>query len=310
MNKIIIGSIVLVIIVAGAVIISRPKETPTEVVKAGRDTIAFNSNRDGNLDIWLMNKDGSGLVQLTKNQGEENLGPQWNGDKSKIIFTSTRDGGNHELYIMNADGSNQQRLTNTPEEEIWPSLSTDTRYAFFARGPKGGNHDIWRLDLVTNEELQITNTPGADELESFVNPQLTNVVYTSDRAASGIYNCFLANLDGSGVVQLTNSPVTQDHCMFNTDGDRISFARENPEDATDWQIWSMNADGSNQSMVVTQAAILNDCAKWNHDDSAIVFESTTDFDLQGDIYSYNVATQELVNLTPNTPDVVDLHPVW
>ena len=256
-----------------------------------------------------MHKDGTGLTQVTKNQGD-NLGPQWNGDKTKIIFTSTRDRGNDELYLMNADGSGAERLTNTREEEIWPSVSVDTRFAFFARGPKGGNHDIWRLDLETGQELQITNTPDADELETFVNPAMTRVVFTSDRAESGIYNCFGANLDGSDVVQLTNSPTTLDHCMYNTNGTKISFARENPADDTDWQIWSMNSDGSNQSLVINQDGILNDCAKWNYDDSAIVFESTTDFDLSGDIYSYNVETKELVNLTANTPDTLELHPVW
>jgi Tol biopolymer transport system component len=76
---------------------------------------------NGSYEIYVMNADGSNLVQLTNNPGNDNMDPRWSPDGTQIIFWSSRD-GNKELYVMNADGSNQTRLTNTtPSNSSWSS---------------------------------------------------------------------------------------------------------------------------------------------------------------------------------------------
>ena len=74
--------------------------------------IAFETNRDGNFEIYSMNPDGSGQTNLTNNPADDTI-PAWSPDGTKIAFTSFRD-GNPEIYSMNADGSGQTRLTNSP----------------------------------------------------------------------------------------------------------------------------------------------------------------------------------------------------
>src|SRR5687767_3392148 len=61
--------------------------------------IAFQSNRDGNNEIYVMNGDGSGLTNLTDNPADD-FGPVWSPDGKKIIFSSNRD-GNYDIYVMN-----------------------------------------------------------------------------------------------------------------------------------------------------------------------------------------------------------------
>ncbi|MGH7630100.1 MAG: TolB family protein [Gemmatimonadales bacterium] len=56
-------------------------------------TIAFYSTRSGNGDVWIMNADGAGPVNLTNH---------------------TRRDGNDEVYVMNAGGSNPTNVTNHP----------------------------------------------------------------------------------------------------------------------------------------------------------------------------------------------------
>lgn len=304
--------IILIIIIAAAAIytVFTKQELLETAYKAPADAIVFNSDRDRSdiLDIYVTDSIGKEWTQLTKNSGT-NLGPQWNGNKSKIIFVSDRDGGNFELYIMNADGSNQKRLTNTPEEEIWPSISPDTRYAFFARGPKDGIHDVWRQEIATGKEVNMTNTPDADELEAWYNPTMTEIVFTSDRAKSGIYNCYVMKPDGSNVTNLTNSPLTEDHCIFSSKGDKISFARadaQNPDE--DWDIWVMNSDGTDQYLVYGDDPSLNDCAPWSPSDDAIVFESTNDR-AGGELFIHEFKTGITRNLT-NSPDTIEFHPDW
>jgi len=74
--------------------------------------IAFASDRDGNVQICVMNVDGTGIARLTNHMSEDRQ-PSWSPDGGKIAFRSDRD-GNSEIYVMNADGTNPVRLTNDP----------------------------------------------------------------------------------------------------------------------------------------------------------------------------------------------------
>ena len=66
-------------------------------------------------DIFLMNRDGSGLIRLTtakKKSGKysNNEDPTFSPDGRHVIFISDRTGTN-QVYMVNIDGSNERRLT-------------------------------------------------------------------------------------------------------------------------------------------------------------------------------------------------------
>src|SRR5829696_6535400 len=78
---------------------------------AAQEKIAFETTRDGNSEIYVMNSDGSAQTRLTNSTGED-FDPAFSPDGSRIAFVSSRD-GNSEIYVMNADGTQQTRLTMT-----------------------------------------------------------------------------------------------------------------------------------------------------------------------------------------------------
>ena len=78
------------------------------ILESGR--ILFDSYRDGNDEIYVMNADGSSQENLTNNPASD-VSPAWSPDGAKIAFHSDR-GGNYQIYVMNADGSGETNLTN------------------------------------------------------------------------------------------------------------------------------------------------------------------------------------------------------
>ena len=84
--------------------------------------IAFVSSETGNVDIYLMNPDGSNITRVTFNEAIDWF-PTWSPDGSRIAFASDRDGPSGEIYVMDADGSNVTRLTFSEKPAFAPAWS-------------------------------------------------------------------------------------------------------------------------------------------------------------------------------------------
>jgi len=73
------------------------------------ESIVFESNRNGNWEIYLMNKNGSDIKQITFNEYDERR-PSWHPDGETILFESNRDGP-FELYTINVANSILHKIT-------------------------------------------------------------------------------------------------------------------------------------------------------------------------------------------------------
>ena len=74
--------------------------------------ILFTSVRDGNVEVYTMNPDGSNPVNLSRHPGID-MYPVWSPDGKRIAFISDRD-GNSEIFVMDANGGRPIQLTHTP----------------------------------------------------------------------------------------------------------------------------------------------------------------------------------------------------
>ena len=114
--------------------------------------IALASNRDGNWDIYLMNPDGSEVVNLTQHPASD-FYPVWSPTGEHLLFVSNRDGPS-SLYLMDADGANIRRVSD--------QILTRLRAAW---APDGEGIAYMRLDelyIVTIDGKAITHLAKID----------------------------------------------------------------------------------------------------------------------------------------------------
>jgi len=96
--------------------------------------IVFESTRDGDAEIYIMNADGSGATQLTANSISDQH-PVLSPDGQWIAYNSTVQGKqDFDLFIMAADGTNAHRVTTASEHDEYASWSPDGQQLVYAYG--------------------------------------------------------------------------------------------------------------------------------------------------------------------------------
>ena len=207
--------------------------------------IAFASDRYGNMEIYVMDADGSNQRRLTNSPHYDNS-PSWSPDGTRIAFTSKRD-GNYEIYVMDADGSNQRRLTNSTHYDNSPSWSPDgARIAFDSS--HYDNYEIYVMDADGGNQLKLTNNPAVDWYPSW-SPDGARIAFDSYR--DGNYEIYVMDSDGSNQRNLTNNPAQESSPSWSPDGARIAF-RSNRDGNN--EIYVMDSDRSNERRLTNNSA--------------------------------------------------------
>jgi Tol biopolymer transport system component len=266
--------------------------------------IAFQSNRDGNYEIYVMNADGSRQTRLTKNSTFDG-NPSWSPNGQMIAFQSNRD-GRSEIYVMHADGSGQTRLTRNPSYDGAPTWSRDGKRIAF-RSDRAGRAEIYVMNADGSGQTNLTRNP-ANDVEPTWSPDGKMIAFRSDR--DGYAQIYAMNADGSDQIRISPGgdseviapPATDAFPAWSPDGERIAFDHNIPGNA---EIYVMNADGSDRRPLTDDPAP-NGGPTWSPTGQQIAFRSSRNGNPE--IYVMNADGSGQTRLTNNAG--ADHRPDW
>ena len=129
-------------VVASLLVVLTQAARPAEAAFPGANgKIVFQSTRDGNGEIYIMNPDGTGQTNLTNDRADDSR-PVLSPDGKKVVFVSDR-GGNEDVYLMDTDPTTNDATNLTDSSsarDLEPAFSPDGKVDFTSN--REGNAEI------------------------------------------------------------------------------------------------------------------------------------------------------------------------
>ena len=188
-------------------------------LSADGQRIVFTSSRDGDLEIYTMNADGSGARRLTRELGYDG-GPFFAPDGQWIVYRARHPSAADEvaryksllardlvepllmdLYVMRADGSGERQITRLGGASFAPAFFPDSRRIIFASNyewPGTSQFELYAIDRDGKRLERLTFAGGFNAFPMF-SPDGKRVVFASNREAKQPHeiNIFIADWEAS-----------------------------------------------------------------------------------------------------------------
>lgn len=232
--------------------------------------VVYTSISSGNLDLWIVNSDGSDRRQLTFGTSA-NVQPGASPDGRYIVFMTNRNVG-WSLWHMNADGSGLKELLPNIDQMALPQVSPDSQWIFYSSRESSGKQVMWRVSIDGGTPTKLTTT---DSTQAVLSPDGSQIVYEFRDPGSPLKIEIVDAATGQPLRSL-NRPQNILGWNLSADGQSLTCARGsdtvsnlwtipldggNPKQLTDWKdetvFWiSWSRDGKN--LAVTRGSVSND----------------------------------------------------
>lgn len=217
------------------------------------------TNSSGNLvtEIYVVNVDGSNMVQLT-HDGLFDCASRWSPDGTHLTFMkqSART-ARGIVATMLPDGSQQKELTSDLWGVFRSGYTPDGGHILWETQEAGFVSVLWIMKSDGTEQQRITRSPlkaGEPTAPSEDDVIFINNQNTPPAIPSAI---FKIKLDGSGLQQLTQ-PVETSHDIypnFSPSHRKIVFASDRLSGEGNLDVFTMNSDGTGITRIATGVTV-------------------------------------------------------
>jgi TolB protein len=202
-----------------------PTATATATPLPGADLIAFESYRDGNGEIYLLDTRTGQLTNLTRHPADDRA-PAWSPDGSALAFESHRD-GNWEIYALSMIDGSLTRLTRNPAYDGAPAWNPSGSEIAF-ESYRDGNLEIYAVPSGGGQPRRLTDDPAGDYGPAW-SPDGSQIAFTSWR--DGNKEIYVLPAEGGQARNLTQSPADDEDPAWLSDGSALAFVSWRDVDA-------------------------------------------------------------------------------
>ncbi len=266
----------------GLVVGPEPAGSTTVAELGATGVIVFESDRDGNPEVYTLDIATGEVRRLTDHPAFDNAA-DWSPDGTRIVFQSLRD-GEWGVHVMNADGSEVRQLAG---DAGFPRWSPDgLRIVFVA----GDGPDIHVMDPDGGNVVQLTTDPSFDSFPDW-SPDGARIVFQSAR--TGGDEAWLMDADGGNLAQLP-TPLFGGGPTWSPDGTRFAFHSDRGGNV---DVYVADVDGSSVTRMTTDPGV-DVYPDWSPDGAFLTFTSDRDGDF--DLYLMTSDGSSVAPLTDNS----------
>lgn len=226
------------------------------------------------------------IKQLTF--GGENAEAYFSSDSKRLIFQSKRDGrACDQIYTMNIDGSNVKMVSKGEGRTTCSYFFKNGKKILYASTHLGSKdcppnpdfskgyvwaiyptYDIFTANADGSKIKRLTDSNSYDA-EATISPDGKKIIFTSTR--DGDLDLYVMDISGKNVKRLTTELGYDGGAFFSPDGKQIVYRAYHPKteaeiarykqrlsenliEPNNFEIWTMNADGSNKRKVTNLGA--------------------------------------------------------
>lgn len=243
-------------------------QTPTP---RANGKIAYAGGGEDDVDIYVVNSDGSQQTRLTNSPNLGEYAPTWSPDGLKIAFLAFSQSDGEVLKLMNADGSNQTILTSIiqlPQARFDYTLTwaPDGRKIAFASAG-----DIYSINIDGSNLVNLTHSSVEDGHPTW-SPDGSRIAFVTSYPPTYESRINVMNADGNNVSTYNSNYLFVLHPRWAPDGQRLVFLASNG-DANDFY-WSLVVFApANGEITVNQCC--SSWVDWSPDGNKFVLEYGT-----------------------------------
>ena len=281
-----------------------PGPTPTPGFPPVSGVMLFETNRDGNSEIYAVNLTNQTTLRLTNNTATD-MQPALAPDSTRVAYVSNQN-GNNEIYLTGIDRRPPVNLTNNPADDQQPTWSPDGHWLAFTSN-RDGNQEIYVMRSDGSEVHNLTTNPASDFSPTWFSvPFLFGlgtedwIAFTSNR--DGNQEIYKVRPDGTGLANMTNNPANDYSPSGTGAANLLAFVTDRDGNS---EIYTMSADGGSPTDISNNSSqdldpALDPSGKW------VAFSSDRDGNL--DVYVTNLSDNKTYDLTRNPAQ--DKSPDW
>ena len=237
--------------------VNSPKEDWTPDWSPDGSKMLFQSDRDGDIEIFVFDEATNRVTQLTSNRVEDQYAswsPVMPDGTLRILFQRVGKSGS-DLWTMNADGSGQRLLYASKKDDhqaAWSPLGNQIAFT----SAMDGDADVYLLNVALSGGVvsavgaprNMTNhSAGADFSPDYA-PSGAELVFVREPGsrleALGNSSLWRLRADGSGETFVIDHQLIDKQADWSPDGTTLAFvSATNGTDAT-WDIWTVGIDGT------------------------------------------------------------------